>query len=175
MCEHQMEHQSDVLSRYSSRTTETIPPPRFRYKQHHAIGFDVRSALHAFTGVDLTQIHGIVPSLAMKLVSECGTDMSRCPSSRHFTSWLCLSPVNKVSGGKLLSSQTWRSANKEAVMLRLAAVTAGKTDTAPGAFYRRLSGRIGKSKAVTATARKIAVLFYNVTRSFLGKCRDCRE
>jgi hypothetical protein len=33
-----------------------------------------------------------------------------------------------------------------------------------GAFYRRLSARIGKSKAVTATARKIAVLFYNAMR-----------
>jgi hypothetical protein len=33
-----------------------------------------------------------------------------------------------------------------------------------GAFYRRLSSRIGKQKAVTATARKIAVLFYNALR-----------
>jgi hypothetical protein len=33
-----------------------------------------------------------------------------------------------------------------------------------GAFYRRLSARIGKQKAVTATARKIAVLFYNTIR-----------
>lgn len=163
-CEHQMEHQLDVLSRDVSPPLETVPPPRFRHKQHHAIGLDVRSALHAFTGVDLTQIHGIGPSLAMKLVSECGTDMSRWPSSKHFTSWLCLSPANKVSGGKLLSSQTRRSANKAAAMLRLAAVTVGKTDTALGAFYRRLSGRIGKAKAVTATARKIAVLFYNALR-----------
>ena len=49
-------------------------------------------------------------------------------------------------------------------MLRLAAVTVGKTDTALGAFYRRLAGRVGKSKAITATARKIAVLFYNSLR-----------
>ena len=49
-------------------------------------------------------------------------------------------------------------------MLRLAATTTGRTDTALGAFYRRLSSRIGKSKAVTATARKIAVLFYNALR-----------
>ena len=49
-------------------------------------------------------------------------------------------------------------------LLRLAAVTIGRTDTALGAFYRRLSARAGKSKAVTATARKIAVLFYNAIR-----------
>lgn len=51
-----------------------------------------------------------------------------------------------------------------AALLRLAAVTVGKTNTALGAFYRRLGARIGKAKAVTATARKIAVLFYNAMR-----------
>jgi len=55
----------------------------------------------------------------------------------------------------------WRSA---AALQRLAAVTVGRTDTALGAFYKRLSSRIGKAKAVTATARKIAVLFYNAVR-----------
>ena len=48
--------------------------------------------------------------------------------------------------------------------LRLAAVTVGRSNTALGAFYRRLAARIGKAKAVTATARKIAVLFYNAMR-----------
>jgi len=53
---------------------------------------------------------------------------------------------------------------KASALLRLAAVTVGRTDTALGAFYRRLSARIGKAKAVTATARKVAVLFYNAVR-----------
>ena len=48
--------------------------------------------------------------------------------------------------------------------LRLAATTVGRSNTALGAFYRRLSARIGKAKAVTATARKIAILFYNAMR-----------
>ena len=48
--------------------------------------------------------------------------------------------------------------------LRLAATTVGRSSTALGAFYRRLSVRIGKAKAVTAKARKIAVLFYNAMR-----------
>ncbi|WP_346658455.1 hypothetical protein [Bradyrhizobium sp. 134] len=71
---------------------------------------------------------------------------------------------NKVSRGKMLSSRTRRSGGRAAALLRLAAVTVGRTDTALGAFYRRLSSRIGKAKAVTATARKIAVLFYNAVR-----------
>jgi transposase len=76
----------------------------------------------------------------------------------------CFAPSNEISGGKMLSSRTRRSGSRAAALLRLAAVTVGRTDTALGAFYRRLSARIGKAKAVTATARKIAVLFYNGVR-----------
>jgi transposase len=90
--------------------------------------------------------------------------MTRWPSAKHFTSWLCLAPGNKFSGGKILSSRTRRSSSRAAAALRLAATAVGKTETALGAFYRRLSARIGKAKAVTATARKIAVLFYNTLR-----------
>ena len=64
----------------------------------------------------------------------------------------------------MLSSRTRRSGGRAAALLRLAAVAVGRTDTALGAFYRRLSSRIGKAKAVTATARKVAVLFYNAVR-----------
>ncbi|SAL59831.1 transposase IS116/IS110/IS902 family protein [Caballeronia turbans] len=59
----------------------------------------------------------------------------------------------------LRDERDWISAQ-----LRLAAVAVGRTNTALGAFYRRLATRIGKAKAVTATARKIAVLFYNTMR-----------
>ena len=114
--------------------------------------------------MDLTRIHGLGPYLALKLVAECGTSLAAWPSAKHFTSWLCLAPSNKISGGKVLSSRTRRSNNRAAALLRLAAVAVGRTETALGAFYRRLSGRVGKAKAVTATARKIAVLFYNALR-----------
>ena len=75
--------------------------------------------------------------------------------------WPCLAPSNKTFGGKLLSPRTRRSGSRAAALLRLAATTVGWTDTALGAFYRRLATRTGTAKAVTATARKIAVLFYN--------------
>jgi hypothetical protein len=75
-----------------------------------------------------------------------------------------LSPGNKVSGGKVLSSKTGRTKNRATTLLRIAAVNVGKTETALGAFYRRLAGRVGKAKAVTATARKLAILFYSLMR-----------
>lgn len=143
---------------------EPLPAPRHKTRQPNALAFEVRQALHAVIGVDLTQIHGIGPDLALKLVGECGTDLSAWPTAKHFTSWLCLSPGNKISGGKVLSARTRRSHNRASALLRLAAVNVGKTDSALGAFYRRLAMRVGKAKAVTATARKLAVLFYNTLR-----------
>jgi transposase len=143
---------------------EPLPAPRHKTRQPNAVNFDVRAALHAVIGVDLTQIHGFGPYLALKLVGECGTDLSAWPTAKHFTSWLCLSPGNKISGGKVLSARTRRSHNRASALLRLAAVNVGKTDSALGAFYRRLAMRVGKAKAITATARKLAVLFYNTLR-----------
>jgi transposase len=141
-----------------------LPPPRHLARQPNAPAFAAREILHAILGLDLTQIHGIGPYLALKLVGECGTDLSAWPSAKHFTSWLSLAPHNKISGGKVLSARTRRSASRAAALLRLAATTVGRTSTALGAFYRRLAVRVGKAKAITATARKIAVLFYNALR-----------
>ena len=104
----------------------------------------------------------------LRLIAECGDDMSKWPTAKHFTSWLCLAPGNTISGGRLLSSRTRRSSNRAATLLRIAAVNIGRTQTALGAFYRRLAVRTGKAKAVTATARKRAVLFYNALRHGLA-------
>ena len=136
-------------------------PKPHRHRTANEPAFDVGHSLDTLLGKDLTQIDGIGPYLALKLVSECGDDLSAWPSAKHFTSWLCLAPSNKISGGKVLSSRTRRSGSRVASLLRLAAVSVGRTETALGAFYRRLSSRVGKAKAITATARKIAVLFYN--------------
>src|SRR3954471_8068353 len=163
-CDRKIEATLKRIEAQSAKPTGELPPARRTTRQPNAVDFDVRTALHAVLGVDLTQIHGLGPYLALKLVGECGTDLSAWPNAKHFTSWLGLAPSNKISGGKVLSSRTRRSGGRAAALLRLAAVTVGRTDTALGAFYRRLSSRIGKAKAVTATARKIAVLFYNAVR-----------
>jgi transposase len=159
-------HLEARLAQLSEATSEkaALPPARRMTRQRNAPSFDVRAALYALIGADLTQIHGMGPYLALKMVGECGTDMSRWPNAKHFTSWLCLAPGNKISGGKVLSARTRRSSNRASVLLRLSAINVGKTQSALGAFYRRLAARVGKAKAVTATARKLAVLFYNALR-----------
>lgn len=163
-CDRKLEAAVAALTVKAIGDVPALPKARIKRKQVNAPSFDVRAALYGVLGTDLTQIHGLGPSLALKLVAECGTDLQAWKSAKHFTSWLCLAPGNKISGGKLLSSRTRRSSSRAAALLRLAATTIGRSDTALGAFYRRLSFRIGKQKAVTATARKIAVLFYNAVR-----------
>jgi transposase len=163
-CDKQIEAILERLKKNAAPPASKLLPTRQRTHQPNAPAFDARGALHAILGVDLTQINGLGPSLALKLVGECGTNLAAWPSAKHFTSWLALAPHNKVSGGKVLSSKTRRTSNRAASLLRLAASTVGRTDTALGAFYRRLSARVGKAKAITATARKIAVLFYNTLR-----------
>ena len=164
LCDLRIEAALKRLPKASSVPVGKLPPVRATKKQANDLNFDVRAALHGLLGCDVTQIHGLGPYLALKLVGECGTNLSAWPNAKHFTSWLCLAPSNKISGGKVLSSRTRRSGSRAAALLRLAAVAVGKTETALGAFYRRLSARVGKAKAVTATARKIAVLFYNTLR-----------
>jgi transposase len=129
--------------------------------------FDLRTPLHQLTGVDLSQINGIGPYNALRLLSEIGTDMTRWPTVKHFTSWLTLAPQNRISGGRLLSSRTQPSANRAATILRMAAMALGRSQTALGAFYRRLAFRIGKAKAITATARKLAILVYRTLKDHL--------
>jgi transposase len=157
-----------AIEAHLAHLTATVTPPptplparRPRHKPRiNEPHFDLRAPLHHLTGADLSQIDGIGPYNALRLLSEIGTDMTRWPTEKHFTSWLTLAPANKISGGRLLSSRTQPSANRAATMFRLAAVNIGRTHTALGAFYRRLAFRIGKAKAVTATARKLAVLVY---------------
>jgi transposase len=162
-CDVEIEAVLRVLN--EERVTPEAPLPHARHsKAKNEPRFDARPALYTLLGADLTQIHGFGPYSVLRLVAECGDDMSRWPSAKHFTSWLSLAPGNKISGGRLLNSKTRRSANRAAALLRVAAVNVGKTQTALGAFYRRLAARTGKAKAVTATARKLAILFYKALR-----------
>ena len=161
-----MEIESVLRDLTASRDAPTIPLPAARRGKacRNEPAFDARSPLYALLGADLSQIHGFGPYTVLRLVAECGDDMTKWPTHKHFTSWLSLAPANKISGGRVLSSKTRRSSNRATALLRTAAVAVGKTQTGMGAFYRRLAARVGKAKAVTATARKLAILFYRALR-----------
>lgn len=167
-CDHAIEAHLQTLTATLAPPAAPLPPPRVTRTvrtREHAPRFELRTPLHHLTGgVDLTQIAGVTSYTALALLAEIGTDMTRWPTDQHFTAWLTLAPRNKVSGGRLLSARTAPSANRAATLLRVIAMTLGRTQTALGAFYRRLAARIGKPQAITATARKLAVLIYHVLR-----------
>ena len=162
-CDSEIEAGLTTLAAQQPPPAATLPAPRHRAISKHQPQFDLRSPWHRLTGgADLSQVDGISSQAALQIIAESGTDMSRWKSEKHFTSWLALAPNNKVSGGRLLSSRTAPSANRAAVILRRCAMSLARTATALGAFYRRLAARAGKAKAITATARKLAVLVYRV-------------
>ena len=135
-----------------------------RRSQGNAPSFDIRTHLYRMTGVDLTRIDGIDGFTALKVISEIGTDMTKWPSAKHFASWLGLSPNNRITGGKVMSSRTKHSANRAAAALRLAAHGLHRSNSALGAFLRRKKAHLGAPKAITATAHKLARLIYSMLR-----------
>ncbi|MEQ6342915.1 MAG: IS110 family transposase [Gammaproteobacteria bacterium] len=131
-----------------------------RGRARNAPKFDLRTQLFKMCGVDLTRIDGIDVTTALVVASEVGTDMSRFPTDKHFASWMGLCPGTRITGGKVLSGKTKRCANRAAQALRLAAAALRSSQSALGAYFRRMCSRMDKPKAVTATAHKLARLIY---------------
>lgn len=165
-CDERLEADIHTLEATCTDPERLLPKPRrARRRGTNEPDFEIRSPLFTLCGgVDLSALPGIAPYGALKLISEIGLDMRRWPTEKHFVAWLTLAPRNKISGGKLLSSRTQPSANRAAKILRMAAMSLGRSDHALGAFYRRLGARVGKAKAITATARKLAILLYRMLR-----------
>ena len=125
---------------------------------------DLAGLLERICGIDLTRVVGLNVLNVLLIVSEIGVDMSKWRSAKAFCSWLGLCPGNKISGGKLLDSRTRQVLNRVADALRLAAQSAGRTQTCLGIFYRRKHAQLGAPKATTATARKLACLIYHLLK-----------
>ncbi|MEJ2088443.1 MAG: transposase, partial [Gammaproteobacteria bacterium] len=168
LCDAEIESLLHQLAARQRKPETPVPSPRCKLRFYdNEPRFKIRDPLYRLAGADLTQIDSIGPFTALKLIAEIGTDMSRWPTYKHFTSWLTLAPKNKITGGRLISSKTQPSANRAATVLRMCAMVVGRTSTALGAYYRRIAYRIGKPKAITATARKLAILVYRTLKGDL--------
>jgi len=113
--------------------------------------------------VDLMSIKGVSHSTALTFCSEVGTSIHKFRTAKAFTSWLCLSPNNRISGGKILSSHVYKGSNRLSVALRHAADSIGNQKDAPlYPFFQRILHRKGRCAAIIATARKLAVIIWNM-------------
>lgn len=140
-------------------------------KQHKRLnknaikGIDLNQAsFQYFGGVDLMDIEGLGHSTILSIISEVGPEgFSKFETAKHFTSWLRLAPNNKISGGKLFSSKTPKGSNRLKIALRNAANAIGNLkDTHLSNFFNRVCYRKGRTVAVSATARKLAVILWNM-------------
>ena len=113
-------------------------------------------------GKDTTAIAGINDYSALKIIAEIGTDLSKFKDEKHFTSWLGLSPSAHQSAKKKRNKGR-RHCNRAGMIFRQLAVNVGNgKHTALSSFYKRIRARTGKMVAIKATARKIAVYYYNL-------------
>lgn len=127
-------------------------------------GFDIAGELKRVAGVDLTRIDGIKAMTVQTLIAEAGLDMSQWPTEYHFVSWIGLAPRNEVSGGKVLKKKTRKVVSRLATALRMAASTLRTSQSYLGAQFRRLQGRLGPPKTITAMAAKLARLVYRMLK-----------
>lgn len=124
---------------------------------------DIQRLSKKLLNVDLFAIESISSSTVMSFLSEIGNDIYKFRTAKHFVSWLRLAPNNRVSGGKTISSKTPRGKNKFALALRNAANTIErKKDGLLVSFFRRIAYKKGRAAAITATARKLAVIIWNM-------------
>ncbi len=124
--------------------------------------FDLRTHLYRIAGVDFTQIDALDVTTVQTILSEVGLDPGDFPRYKNFTSWLGLCPNNRITGGRIKSSRTRKVANRAAKAFRLAAQSLANSKSALGAFYRRIRARLGAPDAITATAHKLARIFYHL-------------
>lgn len=126
-------------------------------------GFDLRTESYKLFGVDLTQIPGLL-AMVLMLFSEVGRDMSRWPTAAHFASWLALCPDNDISGGRVLWRGRRRVHNRAGDLFRMAAYALHHDQTPLGDYLRRMKSKLGPAGATTATAHKIAIIFYTMVK-----------
>jgi len=136
------------------------PTPRTQKRRKNQAHFDLAPALFRLTGVDLTRIDGVDELTVQKVLAEIGTDMSKWPTVKHFTSWLHLCPNNKITGGKVFQTGVQPTKNRASAALRVAAASLKTSDSALGAYFRRMCARLGTPAAITATAHKLARIIY---------------
>ena len=135
-----------------------------QYRSKNAPKFDLQQSLYNAAGVDFTAIPGLSELSVQTIVSEVGLDMDKWSTEKHFTSWLGLSPSNRITGGKVFDTRTRKVENKASMAFRMAAFNLGRGKSALAGFYRRIKSRAGVPKAITATARKLACMFYRLLR-----------
>ncbi len=183
-CDARIEQQFTAMKpRFEGADTTVLDAHKPRSKSKNRPNFNARNAVKQVVGIDLTAVTGLSTSLVLTIISEIGTDMTKWPTVKHFGSWLGLAPRNDISGGKVLRSRTLKNVNRATQAFRQAAQSVARSDTAFGAYYRRMRAKLGPQQATVATAHKIARVVYHLLKhheafeettvaEYTQQCRD---
>ena len=139
--------------------------------------FNVPQIAYQYFQTDLFAISGISYGTVLCLLTTMGKDLHKFPSGKSFASWLRLVPNNKISGGRIISSHTPSGKSHLAIALRQAANSMGiqkEHELTP--FFKKIAFKKGRVAAITATARKLAVIIWNmITKAEPYKKNEIKE
>ena len=162
-CDKEIEKQ--LIEQIASKNEGVIPDiPKSRRKvsSKHKVPFNLTAYLKEILEVDVTEVFGISEISTLTMMSEVGTDMTKWKTEHHFTSWLGLAPNTKISGGKVISSRIMKKKHYAGQAFRMAANSLYHSKSPLGDYYRRIKAKAGAGKAVDATARKLAIIYYKM-------------
>ena len=159
-----MEIEKQLIEQIASKNDGLIPqiPKTKKKSAKHPVPFNLTGYLKNMLEVDVTQVFGISEISALSIMSEVGLDMTKWKSEHHFTSWLGLAPNTKKSGGRIISSRIPKKKHYAGQAFRMAANSLYNSKSPIGDFYRRIRAKAGAGKAVVATARKLAIIYYKM-------------
>ncbi|OJH32113.1 Transposase IS116/IS110/IS902 family protein [Wolbachia endosymbiont of Armadillidium vulgare] len=146
---------------FETKSDESKSTSKAQGKQKNDPNFNLHEELYRVIGIDFTRVPGFSVLSIQTIISETGINHNKWPT---FSSWLGLSPGNKITGEKVFSTKTCKVVNRAANALRLAAQCVSKSNTALGSQCRKWKKRLGAPKAITAMARKLACIFYNMLK-----------
>jgi len=113
----------------------------------------------------LETVPGVGREVAIAIIAEIGTDMSRFPDQKHLASWAGMSPGSNESAGKNKSGRTTHGNKNLRSALTEAGWAAAKTkNTYFSSKYKSLVGRRGKKKAIVALGHKILIAAYFIIK-----------
>lgn len=162
-CDREIQKQlAEQIASANEGVIPDIPKDKRKPSGKHKVQFNLTGYLKNILDIDVTEVCGISELCALTIMSEVGTDMSKWKNEHHFTSWLGLAPNTKISGGKVISSKIKKKKHYAGQAFRMAANSLYHSKNPLGDHYRRIRAKAGAGKAVVATARKLAIIYYKM-------------
>lgn len=156
----------DIIDKDDNKKQHVADIKQHKRKNKNTIkGADINKLSYQyFEGIDLMTIEGVNDATIMAIISEIGLEgIKKFSSAKQFTAWLRLAPNNKISGGKILNHHIPKGSSRLKIAFRNAANAIGNLKEGHLAdFFRRINYKKGRVTAINATARKLAVIIWNM-------------